>query len=96
MYPLTAAACWCTKQHIVLFRCLFIKLHFEFELENRSIKKKDLVTWYTLGFHHVPHTEDWPVMSGHQIGIKLRLYNFFASNPAMSIRSLQPAPVVAK
>ncbi len=59
--------------------------------KNRSIKNKDLVTWYTIGFHHVPHTEDWPVMSGHQVGIELRPYNFFASNPAMSIRSNQPA-----
>lgn len=59
--------------------------------KNRSIKNKDVVTWYTIGFHHVPHTEDWPVMSGHQVGIELRPYNFFASNPAMSIRNNQPA-----
>jgi primary-amine oxidase len=64
--------------------------------KNRKIKNQDLVTWYTIGFHHVPHTEDWPVMSGHQVGIELRPYNFFASNPAMSIRSNQPAPVVAE
>jgi primary-amine oxidase len=60
--------------------------------KNRPIKNKDLVTWYTIGFHHVPHTEDWPVMSGHQVGIELRPFNFFDSNPAMGIRSNQPAP----
>jgi primary-amine oxidase len=45
-----------------------------------------VVTWYTIGFHHVPHTEDWPVMSGHQVGIELRPYNFFAHNPALTLR----------
>ena len=35
-------------------------------------------------------------MPGHQIGIELRPYNFFSSNPAISIHSLQPVPVVAK
>jgi len=64
--------------------------------KNRPIKNKDVVTWYTIGFHHVPHTEDWPVMSGHQVGIELRPYNFFASNPAMGIRSTQPAATPAK
>ena len=54
--------------------------------KNRNIKNKDVVTWYTIGFHHVPHTEDWPVMSGHQVGIELRPYNFFAHNPALTLR----------
>ena len=64
--------------------------------KNRPIKNKDLVTWYTIGFHHVPHTEDWPVMSGHQVGIELRPYNFFSSNPAMGIHSNQPAAARVK
>ena len=53
--------------------------------KNRPIKNKDSVTWYTIGFHHVPHTEDWPVMSGHKLGIALRPYNFFAFNPAITL-----------
>ena len=60
--------------------------------QNRPIRNKDLVTWYTIGFHHVPHTEDWPVMSGHKLGIELRPYNFFAFNPAMTI----PGPPLKK
>jgi primary-amine oxidase len=55
--------------------------------KNRPIENKDVVTWYTIGFHHVPHTEDWPVMSGHQVGIELRPYNFFPFNPAIAIRN---------
>ena len=69
--------------------------------KNRSIKNTDVVTWYTIGFHHVPHTEDWPVMSGHEVGIELRPFNFFDSNPAMGIRnstsaSSSTAPAPAK
>jgi primary-amine oxidase len=54
--------------------------------KNRKIDSGDLVTWYTMGFHHVPHMEDWPIMSTHWKGITLMPYNFFSFNPAMKAR----------
>ena len=55
---------------------------------NRRIHDTDIVTWYTMGFHHVPHMEDWPVMSTSWQGFTLMPFNFFAHNPAITI----PAP----
>jgi primary-amine oxidase len=55
--------------------------------KNRSIHDTDIVTWYTMGFHHVPHMEDWPVLSTMWRGITLMPYNFFPHNPALTIRN---------
>ncbi len=54
--------------------------------EDRSIAKADLVTWYTMGFHHVPKMEDWPVMSLVWKGITLAPFNYFDHNPAITVR----------
>ena len=54
--------------------------------QNRPIHDTDIVTWYSMGFHHVPHMEDWPVMSTSWKGITLMPYNFFGHNPAMAIQ----------
>ncbi|WP_157016565.1 copper amine oxidase [Mesorhizobium xinjiangense] len=55
--------------------------------QDRSIDDTDIVTWYTMGFHHVPRMEDWPVMSTMWKGISLVPFNFFSHNPAMTIRN---------
>lgn len=55
--------------------------------QDRNIHGTDIVTWYTMGFHHVPHMEDWPVMSTMWRGFTLMPYNFFPRNPAMTIRN---------
>jgi primary-amine oxidase len=55
--------------------------------QDRPIHDADIVTWYTMGFHHVPHMEDWPVMSTTWRGFTLMPFNFFDHNPAITIPS---------
>ncbi|MDI7862799.1 tyramine oxidase [Rhizobiaceae bacterium n13] len=59
----------------------------EWVKQDRNIHDTDIVTWYTMGFHHVPHMEDWPVMSTMWKGITLMPYNFFDHNPSITIRN---------
>ena len=54
--------------------------------QDRPIENADVVTWFTMGFHHVPRMEDWPVMSSMSKSIRIRPFNFFGYNPAATIR----------
>ncbi len=49
--------------------------------DNRSILDTDIVAWATVGMHHVPRAEDWPVMPTLQHSIALRPFNFHDANP---------------
>jgi len=52
---------------------------------NRPVMDTDVVVWYTMGFHHVPRPEDWPVMPVAWHGFEIRPIGFFARNPAIDL-----------
>jgi primary-amine oxidase len=56
---------------------------------DRSIENTDVVVWYTLGTHHQPRPEDWPVMPVAYASFMLQPAGFFDRNPALDV----PPPV---
>ncbi|PKP73032.1 MAG: tyramine oxidase [Alphaproteobacteria bacterium HGW-Alphaproteobacteria-6] len=53
---------------------------------DRPLEGQDVVAWFTAGFHHIPRMEDWPVMSTEWKSVHIQPFNFFAFNPALTIR----------
>ncbi len=53
---------------------------------DRPVHDTDIVVWATMGFHHVPRMEDWPVMPTMWQGFSLKPHNFFPMNPAITAR----------
>ena len=57
----------------------------EWTKANRSIENTDIVTWYTLGFNHLPRPEDWPVQPVVYAGFHWMPDGFFDENPALDV-----------
>jgi len=57
----------------------------EWAKADRPIENTDIVLWYTLGSHHLPRPEDWPVMPVERAGFALRPFGFFDTNPALDV-----------
>ncbi|XP_045159159.2 putative amine oxidase [copper-containing] [Mercenaria mercenaria] len=53
--------------------------------DDESIKDEDQVTWVTMGIHHIPHMEDFPVTPtiGLDLSFLLIPNNYFDEDPAM-------------
>ncbi|CAK6434224.1 unnamed protein product [Pipistrellus nathusii] len=60
----------------------------EFLQNNENIEEEDLVAWVTVGFLHIPHSEDIPntATPGNSVGFLLRPFNFFPEDPSMASR----------
>lgn len=54
--------------------------------DDEALQGRDVVTWFTAGFHHIPRMEDWPVMSTEWKEVHIMPHNYFANNPAMTLR----------
>ena len=52
---------------------------------DRPIRNRDVVVWHTIGMHHLPRSEDWPVMPTMWYGFELRPFDFFDRNPALDL-----------
>ncbi len=52
---------------------------------NRPIANTDVVAWYTVGFHHIPRSEDWPIMPVAWHSFVLKPTGFFTRNPALDL-----------
>uniref|UniRef100_G1Q6A9 Amine oxidase n=2 Tax=Myotis lucifugus TaxID=59463 RepID=G1Q6A9_MYOLU len=60
----------------------------EFLQNNENIEEEDLVPWVTVGFLHIPHSEDIPntATPGNSVGFMLRPFNFFPEDPSVASR----------
>jgi primary-amine oxidase len=54
--------------------------------KHRPVENSDIVLWCTMGFHHLPRPEDWPVLPTMWHSVSLVPYGFFARNPSVEIQ----------
>jgi primary-amine oxidase len=52
---------------------------------HRPVENVDIVLWATMGFHHLPRPEDWPVLPTQWHSLSLVPYGFFDQNPSLEL-----------
>ena len=57
----------------------------EYTKDDRNVENTDVVLWYTLGYHHVPRPEDWPISPVAYCGFSLKPVGFFDTNPVLDV-----------
>ena len=57
----------------------------EYTRNDRNVENTDVVLWYTLGYHHVPRPEDWPISPVAYCGFSLKPVGFFDVNPVLDV-----------
>ena len=57
----------------------------EYTKHDRSVEDTDVVLWYTVGYHHVPRPEDWPISPVAYCGFHLKPVGFFDTNPVLDV-----------
>jgi primary-amine oxidase len=58
---------------------------------HRPVENADIVLWYTMGFHHLPRPEDWPVLPTMWHSVSLVPDGFFERNPTFDAEPGAPA-----
>jgi primary-amine oxidase len=62
----------------------------EYVAQDRPLENADVVMWVTLGHHHVPRPEDWPIMPVARLGFMLKPHGFFDRNPSLDVPPPHP------
>ena len=57
----------------------------DYTKNDRNVENTDVVLWYTLGYHHVPRPEDWPISPVAYCGFMLKPVGFFDTNPVLDV-----------
>ena len=57
----------------------------DYTKNDRNVENTDVVVWYTLGYHHVPRPEDWPISPVACCGFSLKPVGFFDTNPVLDV-----------